>query len=155
MKITKKSEYAIRALIEIALNGEDRVTRAHDIAASQSLSVRFLEQVLLPLKYRGIVETKRGVGGGYVLNRSPETITMAEVIRIQDGPIAPVGCVSEIAYTSCCYNEKECALRTALGEVRTAIVDVLERITLADLCRRAVELKALHAEAGAAEKVPA
>lgn len=143
MKITKKSEYAIRALIAIALNGPGRVTRAQDIADTEQVSVRFLEQVLLSLKNRGILEARRGAGGGYALNRDPESITMAEIIRIEDGPLAPVGCLSEMAYTACCYNERLCALKSALGEVRMAIVGVLDRITLAELCRRTEELRAV------------
>ncbi len=141
MKITKKSEYAIRALIALASHGQGKVTRAQDIADKEKVSVRYLEQVLMPLKNRGIVETRRGVGGGYVLNRSPESITMAEVIRIEDGPLAPVGCLSEMAYTACCYNEDQCALKSALGEVREAILVVLDRITLAELCRRGEALR--------------
>jgi Rrf2 family protein len=141
MKITKKSEYALRALVEIGLHNGGRVIRAQDIAEKEKLSVKFLEQVLLPLKNRGILETRRGVAGGYLLNRPPEKITVAEVIRIVDGALAPVGCVSETAYTPCGRNENLCALKTVMAEVRKAIVEVLERTTLADMCQRARELQ--------------
>lgn len=105
------------------------------------MSVKFLEQVLSLLKHRGIVETRRGVGGGYVLNRSPEKITLAEIIRLVDGPLAPVSCVSEMAYVPCGRNEKLCALRSAMSEVRIAITGVLEKLTVADLCERAKALQ--------------
>lgn len=141
MKITKKSEYALRALVQIALNEDGSVVRARDIAEKEDMSVKFLEQVLALLKPRGIVETRRGVGGGYVLNRKPETITLAEIIRLVDGPLAPVSCVSETAYVSCGRDEKLCALRSVMGDVRLAIIGVLEKVTVADLCRRAIDLQ--------------
>ncbi|MFH0847770.1 MAG: Rrf2 family transcriptional regulator [Chloroflexota bacterium] len=141
MKITKKSEYALRALAQIALNDSGSVIRARDIAQKENMSVKFLEQVLSLLKHRGIVETRRGVGGGYVLNRVPEKITLAEIIRLVDGPLAPVSCVSETAYIPCQRDEKLCALKSVMGEVRLAITGVLENLTIADLCRRARELE--------------
>jgi Rrf2 family protein len=141
MKITKKSEYALRALVQIALNDGNGVVRARDIAEKENMSVKFLEQVLALLKHRGIVETRRGVGGGYVLNHPAESISLAEIIRLVDGPLAPVNCVSEMAYVACGQNEKLCALKSVMGEVRLAIIGVLERITVADLCQRAVELE--------------
>ncbi len=141
MKITQKSEYALRALIQIGLNESNSMIRARDIAEREKMSVKFLEQVLAPLKHHGIVATRRGVGGGYILNKPSESITLAEVIRLVDGPLAPVRCVSEMAYTPCGQNEKLCALKGVMDEVRRAIVGILERITLADLCQRTRELK--------------
>ena len=141
MRITKKSEYALRALVQIALNDNGGVIRAKDIADKENMSVKFLEQVLALLKHRGIVETRRGVGGGYILNRAPANITLAEIIRLVDGPLAPVSCVSEMAYVPCGRNENLCALKSVMGEVRLAIIGVLERVTVADLCERAKELK--------------
>lgn len=142
MKITKKSEYALRALVQIALTEGGGVVRAKDIADKENMSVKFLEQVLALLKHRGIVETRRGVGGGYILNRRPEDITLAEIIRLVDGPLAPVNCVSEMAYVPCGQNEKICALKSVMGDVRLAIIDILEKFTVADLCRRATDLRA-------------
>lgn len=140
MKITKKSEYAIRALIQIALSSGEDVVRARDIAEKENMSVKFLEQVLALLKNQGIVEARRGVGGGYVLNKPAEDVTLAQIIRLVDGPLAPVSCVSEMAYVPCERNEKLCALKSVMSEVRLAIVDVLEKVTLADLCQRSREL---------------
>ncbi len=131
----------MRALVQIALHDGEGVVRARDIAEKENMSVKFLEQVLALLKHRGIVETRRGVGGGYVLNHPAESISLAEIIRLVDGPLAPVSCVSEMAYVPCGQNEKLCALKSVMGEVRLAIIGVLERITVADLCRRAVELE--------------
>jgi len=141
LKITKKSEYGISALMEIAGSG-DKVIRAQDIAERQDIPVKFLEQVLLPLKHRGIIETRRGVGGGYVLNMPAEKITIAEIIRVLDGPIAPVSCISETAHTACLHNENLCALKSVMTEVRFAMLSVLERVTLAGLMERAQGLKA-------------
>lgn len=141
MRITKKSEYALRALIEIGLS-DGGVVRAQDIAAREAISLKFLEQVLLPLRHQGVLEARRGPNGGYILNRPAESITLAEVIRLVDGPLAPVGCVSKLAYTPCDRDESCCALKEAMGEVRSAIVSILERRTVADLCRRAREMRA-------------
>jgi Rrf2 family cysteine metabolism transcriptional repressor len=144
MKITKKSEYALRALVQIALSDSGEVIRARDIARRENFSIKFLGQILALLRQRGIVETRRGVGGGYVLNKPSTSITLADVIRIVDGPLAPVSCVSEMAYTPCGMNENLCALKSIMSEVRMSILGVLERVTLADLCQRAIELKAAH-----------
>ena len=141
MRITRKSEYALRALVEIALNNGNGVIRTKDIADKENMSLKFLEQVLALLKHRGILETKRGVGGGYIMNRPPETVTLAEVIRLVDGPLAPVCCVSETAYVPCGQNENLCALKSVMGEVRLAIINILEKITIADLCQRSLELR--------------
>ena len=143
MRFTKKSEYALKALIEIALNESGKVIRAQDIAQKEKMSVKFLEQVLLPLKHRGILATRRGVGGGYVLNRPPERVTLADIIRLVDGPLAPVSCVSETAYIPCDRDEKLCAVKSVMAEVNIAIAGVLERTTLADLCKRSRELKGM------------
>lgn len=142
MKITQKSEYAFRALIQIAMSKPGEVVRAKDIAQKEDFSIKFLGQILALLKQRGVVKTKRGVGGGYVLNKPSNKITLAEVIRIVDGPLAPVSCVSEMAYTPCGKDESLCALKSIMSEVRISILHVLERVTLADLCQRALELQA-------------
>jgi len=94
-----------------------------------------LEQILLELRKAGLLQSRRGVGGGYSLIKSPEEITLAQVIRIVDGPLAPLSCVSKWAHISC-PEEKNCGLRSVMLDVRNAIARILERITFADVCKR-------------------
>ena len=148
MKLTVRGEYALRALIVLGLDyqDDDNVVRIQEISDQQNIPKRFLEQILNDLKSAGIVESKRGVAGGYRLRRAPERITLAEVIRHVEGPLAPVSCVSERFYEKCsCPDENRCAIRSVMKEVRGAIVKILEGVTVAEMCDRA---KALQAEQG-------
>src|SRR5690242_4165823 len=99
---------------------------------------KFLEAILLELKRRGVVQSQKGPGGGYRLRRSAEDITFGEVIRILDGPLAAVACVSQTAYTRCeeCVDERTCGVRLAMKEVRDATASILDHTTLAGLNRR-------------------
>ena len=133
MKISKKGEYAMRAMMELALCKEDGRIRIEDISKRQRIPEKFLEQILLQLRNAGLLESKRGVGGGYKLAKSPEEITLAHLLRIVDGPLAPVGCVSEWAYITC-PEEEDCGIKRVMSEVRTAILEILERTTIADAC---------------------
>src|SRR4030065_2834815 len=94
MKITKKGEYAMRALVDLALNHNKGLRQVQDIVREEAIPEKFLEQILLILKNAGFVESKRGMGGGYFLSRPPDKISLGEVIRIIDGPLAPLDCVS-------------------------------------------------------------
>ena len=90
----------------------------------------------------GILESRRGVSGGYRLRRSPELVTLAEVIRRIEGPLAPIRCVSERFYKPCsCPDEARCGVRSVMKDVRDAIVKILEGVTVAELCRRVRELE--------------
>lgn len=134
MKLSKKSEYGLRALLELALVHGKQTLQRHQIATRQHIPVEFLEQILLALKRAGLLSSRRGVKGGYTLIKSPDEITLGQVIRILDGPLAPISCVSKTAYQKCSdcpYAIKPyCPLQNAMSEVRNAIADILDHYTL-------------------------
>src|SRR6185503_6889280 len=135
MKLSVRGEYALRALIVLGLNYEQPVVRIQTISKLQNIPQRFLEQILNDLKAAGLLESKRGVGGGYRLRLPPERINLAQVIRHIEGPLAPVSCVSEGFYERCsCPNEEKCGIRSVMKEVRDAIASILEQVTVAQLC---------------------
>ncbi len=143
MKLSLRGEYALRALLVLGLNRGQAVVRAQRISDEQHIPKRFLEQILNELKTGGFVQSKRGVAGGYRLARRPEEIALASVIRHIEGALAPVGCVSERFYEKCsCPDESRCAVRNVMKEVREAVVKILERVTLAELCARCRRLQA-------------
>jgi len=144
VKLSLRGEYALRALVVLGLNYEQReaVVRIQTISEQQNIPKRFLEQILNDLRSGGMLESRRGVSGGYRLRRSPEQITLAEVIRRIEGPLAPVRCVSERFYKPCsCPDEARCGVRSVMKDVRDAIVKILENVTVAELCRRVRELQ--------------
>ena len=137
MKLSLRGEYALRALLVLGLNYGQPVTRIQAISEHQNIPKRFLEQILNDLKSGGFVSSRRGVAGGYRLARPPQEITLAGVVRHVEGALAPVSCVSERFYEKCsCPDESRCAIRSAMKEIREAVVKVAERITVADLCER-------------------
>lgn len=141
MKLSKKSEYALRALIQIALHDREEVVQLQALAREENIPFKFLEGILRDLKNVGILRSKRGVGGGYALNKSSQQITLGQVIRLMDGPLAPIRCVSKTAYAPCsCPDEAACGLRSVMYEVRHAISGILDQTTLADVCRRTKHL---------------
>jgi Rrf2 family protein len=132
----------VRALLVLGLNYEKPVVRIQAISDQQNIPKRFLEQILNDLKSAGIVQSKRGVAGGYRLAKQPDQITLASVVRHIEGALAPVSCVSERFYEKCsCPDESRCAIRSVMKEVRDAIVAIMERVTIADLCQRARKLQ--------------
>lgn len=144
MKLSVRGEYALRALIVLGLDyiEDDSVVRIQDISTRQNIPKRFLEQILNDLKSAGMLESKRGIAGGYRLKLPPDKITLADVIRHIEGPLAPVSCVSERFYEKCsCPNEDKCAIRSVMKEVRDAIVRILEGVTVAQLCERVKTLQ--------------
>lgn len=144
MKLSTRGEYALRALLVLGQEYQegDSVLRIHEISGRQNIPKRFLEQILNDLKSARIVDSKRGVAGGYRLGRAPEQITLAEVIRHVEGALAPVSCVSERFYEKCtCPDEARCAIRNVMKEVRDAVAKMMETVTVADLCQRAKKLQ--------------
>lgn len=132
--LSKKAQYAFRALTSLARNdGQGPLPISH-IVKEHPMSVKFLETILLQLRKSNILCSKKGKGGGYFLTSSPEKINLAQVIRIIDGPIAPLKCVSLNFYERCddC-NEVSCGLNKLMSEVRDANLKVLENRTLLDL----------------------
>jgi Rrf2 family protein len=143
MKLSLRGEYALRALLVLGLRYDQGVVRIQAISDQQNIPKRFLEQILNDLKSAGIVQSRRGVVGGYRLARPPEQITLAAVVRHIEGALAPVSCVSENFYEKCsCPDESRCAIRSVMREVREAVVKVAERVTIADLCERSRHLQA-------------
>ena len=142
MKLSVRGEYALRALLVLGLNYDQPVVRIQTISEQQNIPKRFLEQILNDLRSAGVVQSRRGVAGGYRLARRPEEITLAVVIRHIEGALAPVSCVSERFYEKCsCPDESRCAIRSVIKEVREAVVRIAERLTIADLCERSRRLK--------------
>jgi Rrf2 family protein len=142
MKLSLRGEYALRALLVLGLNHGDHVVKIQAISDQQNIPKRFLEQILNDLRSAGVVESKRGVAGGYRLSKPPEDITLAFVIRHFEGPLAPVKCVSENYYAKCsCPDEARCGIRSVMKDVRDAIVKILESVTVAELCERVKHLQ--------------
>src|SRR5437588_7507306 len=141
MKLSLRGEYALRALSVLGLNYSQNVVRTQTISEQQNVPKRFLEQILNDLKSAGIVQSRRGVAGGYRLAKRPEQITLASIVRHIEGALAPVSCVSERFYEKCsCPDESRCAIRNVMKEIREAVVKIAERVTIADLCERSRRL---------------
>ncbi len=138
MKITKKGEYALRALVDLALNHKKGIRQIHDIVKNENIPEKFLEQIFILLKNAGIVQSKRGVKGGYYLSRSPDKISLAEIIRVVDGPLSPIECINNNLN---CPNELTCGIRSIMMDVGNLTAEILNKITLAEVCKRSKELK--------------
>jgi Rrf2 family cysteine metabolism transcriptional repressor len=142
MKLSVRGEYALRALLVLGLRFDQAVVPIKTISEEQNIPKRFLEQILNDLKSAGIVQSRRGIAGGYRLARRPEEITLAVVVRHIEGALAPVSCVSEKFYEKCsCPDEARCAIRSVMKEIRQAVVNIAERVTIAELCERAQKLQ--------------
>lgn len=142
MKLSVRGEYALRALLVLGQNYGENVVRIQTISAGQNIPKKFLEQILNDLKSAGVVESRRGIAGGYRLARHPKEITLAAVVRHIEGALAPVSCVSERFYEKCsCPDEARCAIRNVMKEVREAVVKIVERVTVEELCERANRLQ--------------
>jgi len=135
MRISKKGDYALRAMVVLAFNYKKGPVQIHEISQREHIPEKFLEQILLGLKKSGLLQSKRGIGGGYNLIRPPDKISLAEVIRTIDGPLAPLGCVSKMAHINC-PEEKNCGLQSVMLDVRNSIAKILEGISFADVCKR-------------------
>lgn len=132
--ISQKAKYALRALVALARAAPDEPQMISEIAERQAIPKKFLEQILLDLKHHGIVTSRRGKTGGYLLLKNAEDISYGEVLRIIDGPLAPLPCLSRIAYQRCddCQNEEACEVRTVFERVAVATRNVLDETTIAD-----------------------
>jgi Rrf2 family protein len=136
--ISKRTQYGLKAMLNLASHyGEGPVLIAA-ISETEGIPVRFLELILLDLKNRGLLQSKKGKGGGYELNRPPSTITIGSLVRMMEGPLAPLPCASETAFKPCeeCPDIEGCGLRIVMRQVRDAVAEVLDRTTLADLLRQ-------------------
>jgi Rrf2 family protein len=133
--LSNRSKYGLKALLVLAGEKSRGPMLIADLAEREDMPKKFLEAILLELKRRGLVESKKGKGGGYFLRRRPDEITFGDVIRALDGPLAAVSCVSQTAYMPCdeCPDEKTCGVRLAMKKVRDATADILDHTTLADV----------------------
>ena len=132
--ISQKAKYALRALVALARAEASSSLMVGEIARQQSIPKKFLEQILLDLKRHGLVMSRRGKAGGYLLLRPADRITYGEVLRLIDGPIAPLPCLSQTAYRKCddCLSEAECEIRHVFARVADASRQVLFSATIAD-----------------------
>lgn len=138
MRITYKGDYALKALLDLALHYEQGLSTIHDLAKRIDAPVKFLEQVLLDLKKGGFVESRRGNVGGYQLAKNPADITLGEVVRFIDGPVEPIGCV-EKGYSNC-VDLNKCVFKNIWLKVARATADIIDNVSFADLASQ-VNLK--------------
>lgn len=133
--LSKKAKYALKALLFLLKNEDRGTVLIAEISESERIPKKFLEQILLELKKQGILQSKRGKEGGYFLGKPAREIGIGQVVRIIDGPLAPIPCVSKMAYRRCdeCIDEKTCEIRNLFLQVRDATIEILDKTTLHDL----------------------
>lgn len=155
MRLSKRGEYGLRAMIDLATwtkgNG---VVQIKDIAEREKIPAKFLEQILLTLKNAGLLHSKMGIGGGYYLAKPASDINLGQIVRILDGPLAPVNCVSQSAYEPCgCPDERTCGLRLVMLDVRNAIANILDNTSLENVSERIELAQALLNTPNEADKI--
>lgn len=136
--ITTRTKYGIKALLVLAREySRNKIVTIPAIAQAERIPLKYLESILLDLKNAGLLSSKRGPGGGYLLAHDPRAISLAQVIRELDGPIAPIRCVSAKASYTCdeCQDPRTCSLRMVMQKVRDSMVLVLQNISLDDMVR--------------------
>jgi Rrf2 family protein len=133
--LTAKGKYSLKALTHLAALEPGETTQAVEIAEANNIPKKFLDAILGDLRNAGIVYSRKGPGGGYMLARAPREIKIGHVIRTIDGPLAPIACASRTAYRPChdCKDVKSCTVRLMMTKVRDAMSDVLDRVSLADM----------------------
>jgi Rrf2 family protein len=142
MRLSKRGEYGLRAMIFIATalhnhQAENGLVQIKDISEKENIPAKYLEQILLTLKNAGLLHSKMGVGGGYYLGKPANEINLGQIFRVLDGPLAPIRCVSHMAYEPCgCPDERTCGLRLTMLDVRNAIANILDQTSLADVVKR-------------------
>jgi Rrf2 family protein len=136
--LTKKTKYAVKALMALTRNKDNKPMLISEIAQKEQLPKKFLEAILLELKRSGFLGSKKGAGGGYYLMKKSEEIKLASIIRVIDGPIALLPCVSLNFYEKCdeCTSEVYCGIRDVMKDVRDATLQILTNTTVADMVRR-------------------
>jgi Rrf2 family protein len=136
--LSKKTQYTLRALYNLSKKYGGPPVVISEMAEEELIPKKFLEQILLVLKREGLVESRPGRHGGYALARTPEQITIGQIIRSIEGPLAPLPCASETRFRKCdeCVDIEVCGTRMVMREVRDAIAHILDRTTLAEICRR-------------------
>lgn len=138
MRLSTRGHYGLKAMFELAKNYGSGPISLRTVAERQNLSDHYLEQLIAVLRKAGLVKSVRGAQGGYVLAREPSEIKVGDVVRVLEGPIAPVFCVSE-KDPGCCDEVDYCITRTVWVRVRDALAAVMDSISLADMCQEAKE----------------
>jgi Rrf2 family protein len=152
MRLSRRSEYGLRALVDLVRHDGAAPVPLATLAERNNLPAKFLEQIMATLKHGGIVRTTLGAHGGYAMAAQPGTISIGRVVRLLDGALAPLPCVSLRYYESCsCPDESTCALRDVMIDVRDAMLDILDRETLEQMAAReghaSIDPRGLHADA--------
>ena len=152
MRLSRRSEYGLRALTDLVRSGPEATVPLATLARRNNLPPKFLEQIMATLKRGGIVETTLGARGGYTMSGDPTAVSIGRVIRLLDGALAPLTCVSLRFYGPCsCPDEATCALRDVMLDVRDATLAILDQQSLADLAARpgrpSIDPQGIHTEA--------
>jgi len=136
--ISKKTKYGLKAMLYLARMCDRGPVLIADLSRDERIPKKFLEMILLTLKNNGILQSRKGKGGGYYLGKAPREISVGNVIRTLEGPLAPVPCVSETAYAKCgeCLDERTCGIRLVMKDVRDAITNILDKTTIAEVLER-------------------
>ncbi|HPI74276.1 MAG TPA: Rrf2 family transcriptional regulator [bacterium] len=141
MKITYKGDYALKAILDLCFRyAGSEIVPINDIAQRQNIPVKYLEQIMLVLKGAGLVESKRGLGGGFRLRLAPDQITVGRVLRLLEGPIEPISC-SRRHHDGSCGEEECCAFREIWLKVTDAITEIVDQVTFSHLMQRTLQLQ--------------
>jgi len=133
--LSNKAKYGLKAMLHLAEREGQGGILVADIAETQTIPKKFLDTILLEMKNSGLLHSKKGKGGGYMLARPAAKIMVGQIVRILDGPLAPIPCVSQTAYRPCldCKDEKACQIRRVMGQVRDATAAILDNTSLIDM----------------------
>jgi Rrf2 family protein len=155
--LSQKSKYALKALIALARGVGSEPVRIQDLATSENIPHKFLEAILLQLRHAGVLRSVKGPGGGYLLARPAEQVTVGQILRLFDGPLALIACASQTAYVRCadCSDEGACQVRWMMLQVREATSNLLDQTSLAALAQQAepLEVREAHGERDAARNL--
>jgi len=145
--ISKKTKYALKALTHLAGQPSSQPVLISELAKAENIPKKFLEFILLSLRKGGILQSRIGKGGGYYLALSPSKVTLGSVVRILEGDLAPVQCLSETNYARCeeCDDEAACGIRLVMVDVNEAMAQVLDNLTLADMVSRSADERSRRA----------
>ena len=152
MRLSRRSEYGLRALVDLVRQRDDGPVALATLAQRNQLPAKFLEQIMATLKHGGVVRTTLGAHGGYALSADAATMSIGRIVRLLDGALAPVPCVSLRYYGRCsCPDEATCPLRDVMIDVRDAMLEILDKETLAELAARqgraSIDPRGLHEDA--------
>lgn len=140
MKLSSRGRYGVRAMLELAMHHNEGPIPLRTVAEKQEISEHYLEQLIASLRKAGLVKSIRGAQGGYLLAKEPVEITIGDIVRILEGPIAPVECVSEEKEGFCCQRAEACVTKTVWVKLRDKINEVLDATTLQDMCDEAEKM---------------